>query len=341
MSVITERDASLDRRTHLPSTTCDRAGPPAFPWAYSGGVILGLLLMEAVGGLAYAAAMGLIGIVVLSIIYMRGDRSQRTGLLHRHIDRLDLATIVGIYALVTVFYRIAFVVIDNNDLLLFASFAVGLLIGVAGPVAYTIWIRERPLASLGLSMTDLPRVALLALTFAAVQFAITLWGYDLPGTRGWVTLLGMALMVGIFESIFFRGFVQGRLQASFGAAPAVFGSALLYGIYHVGYGMGFEDTVFLAGLGIVYALAYLTVGNVLVLWPLLTPLGNLYAQLESGELIGRLPWAALLGFADVMAVMATIVWVAHRHERKRRLAPGLSHPAVERGQGDGLYAHTP
>ena len=137
----------------------------------------------------------------------------------------------------------------------------------------------------------------------------------------------MALMVGVFEAVFFRGFVQGRLQASFGAAPAVFGAALLYGWYHFGYGMGLEEMFFLSGLGIVYALAYLTVGNVLVLWPLLTPLGSLFAQLESGELTGRLPWAALLGFADVIAVMAAVIWFAHRHER--RLAPEAVPPPRE------------
>lgn len=84
--------------------------------------------------------------------------------------------------------------------------------------------------------------------------------------------------------------------------------------------MGREELLFLSGLGIVYALAYLTVENVLVLWPLLTPLGNLFAQLESGDLAGRLPWAALLGFVDVIAVMATLIWFAHRHERKRSSA---------------------
>ena len=100
----------------------------------------------------------------------------------------------------------------------------------------------------------------------------------------------------------------------------MFGTALLYGIYHVGYGMGFQEIVFLSGLGIVYAVAYLTVENALVLWPLLTPLGNLYAQLESGELIDRLPWTALLGFADVMGLFALALWWAHRYERKHRTA---------------------
>ena len=40
-------------------------------------------------------------------------------------------------------------------------------------VVYTVWIRGRSSASLGLSLTNLPRVVVLALVFAAVQFSIT------------------------------------------------------------------------------------------------------------------------------------------------------------------------
>jgi len=272
MPLVAEREISPDQRTHLLPAPSGRAHPALLP-AYSGAVVVGRLLMALFGGLAYAITAALVGGAVFLSVYVTGDRPQRTGLFHRTVDQRDLLAILGIYAIVIAFYRVAFVVIDNNDMLLLLSFAAGLLVGVAGPVIYTVWLRERPLASLGLSLTNLPRVAALALVFAAVQFSITLWGYDLPGTRDWVTLVGMALMVGVFESVFFRGFVQGRLQASYGAAPAVFGAALLYGWYHLGYSMGLEEMFFLSGLGIVYALAYLTVGNVLVLWPLLTPLG--------------------------------------------------------------------
>jgi membrane protease YdiL (CAAX protease family) len=278
MPLVAEREISPDRRAHLLPAPSGRAHPPLLP--YSGAVVVGLLLMTLFGGLAYAITAALVAVAVFLYVYVTGHRPQRTALFHRRVDQRDLLAILGIYAIVIAFYRVAFVVIDNNDMLLFLSFAAGLLVGVAGPVIYTVWMRERSLASLGLSLTNLPRVAALALVFAAVQFSITLWGYELPGTRDWVTLVGMALMVGVFESVFFRGFVQGRLQASFGAAPAVFGAALLYGWYHFGYGMGLEEMFFLSGLGIVYALAYLTVENVLVLWPLLTPLGSVRSARE-------------------------------------------------------------
>jgi hypothetical protein len=38
-----------------------------------------------------------------------------------------------------------------------------------------------------------------------MQLVNTILGYPLPSAREWVPLLVMALMVGAFESIFFRG----------------------------------------------------------------------------------------------------------------------------------------
>jgi len=49
------------------------------------------------------------------------------------------------------------------------------------------------------------------------------------------------------------------------------GAALLYGLYHVGYGMGGADIVFLVGLGVVYAVVFALARNVIAIWPLLTP----------------------------------------------------------------------
>jgi hypothetical protein len=125
----------------------------------------------------------------------------------------------------------------------------------------------------------------------------------------------MSLVVGLFEAIFFRGFIQNRLEASFGTGPAIAGAALLYSLYHVGYGMGVEEMWFLFGLGVVYAVIFRLTTNILVLWPLLTPLGAFFNNLEAGDI--ELPWASIAGFADVAAVMAVAIWLANRSIRKR------------------------
>jgi len=56
----------------------------------------------------------------------------------------------------------------------------------------------------------------------------------------------------------------------------------------------------------------------LVLWPLLTPLGSFFNNLNSGEI--QLPWEAILGFADVLGLMAAAVWCGRRRLRKARQA---------------------
>ena len=122
--------------------------------------------------------------------------------------------------------------------------------------------------------------------------------------------------MGAFETVFFRGFVQDRLRASFGQGAGVAGGAVLYGLYHVGYGMAVPEMAFLTGLGVVYGVAYALVRNVLVLWPLLTPLGSFFSNLSGAEF--ELPWASILGFVDVLGLMAAAIWLAVRHRRRQK-----------------------
>ena len=65
----------------------------------------------------------------------------------------------------------------------------------------------------------------------------------------------------------------------------------------------------------VYAVAYRLVENILVLWPLLTPIGGWFATMDAGDI--ELPWASLLGFADVLGLMALVIWLASKHQRRR------------------------
>jgi CAAX protease family protein len=230
------------------------------------------------------------------------------------VDLIDPAAVIGGYVGVVVLFRVAFTVFTTDNVLgLFLCFAAGMLLGVVGPVFYTVWGRRRPMQSLGLGTHQLRPTLAMGLVLAAAQFGVTFLGYSMPAPGQWVPLLGMSLVVGLFEAVFFRGFVQGRLEESFGAAPAVAGAAVLYGAYHVGYGMGVSELWFLLALGVVYAVAYRLTTNVLILWPLLTPMGAFFNNLGNGDI--DLPWASLLGFADVALLMAAAIWFAHRRER--------------------------
>jgi uncharacterized protein len=208
---------------------------------------------------------------------------------------------------------------------LFLCYAAGLILGVVGPVIYTVWRRGRPLADLGLTRKNWRQAVGLGLILGAVQFFLTLYGYRLPAPVDWVPLLAMSLMVGLFEAIFFRGFIQTRLSASFGPIPGVIAAAILYALYHVGYGMGLAEMAFLFALGFVYGVAYACVNNVLVLWPVLIPLGSFFDNVRSGGI--ELPWAAIAGFVDVMAIMLTVILLARRRER-RKLDQPVTQPPI-------------
>ena len=269
--------------------------------------LVSLLALAAVDLEVWAALVILAGVALACVPALRPRADTQ-------VDLIDLAAVMGAYVGVVVLFRVAFTVFTTDNVLgLFLCFAAGLLLGVVGPVFYTVWGRRRPLRSLGLGTHQLRPTLAMGLVLAAAQFAVTFVGYSMPAPEQWVPLLGMSLVVGLFEAVFFRGFVQGRLEASFGAVPAVAGAAVLYGAYHVGYGMGVSELWFLLALGVVYAVAYRLTTNVLILWPLLTPMGAFFNNLDNGEI--DLPWASLLGFADVVLLMAAAIWFAHRKER--------------------------
>jgi membrane protease YdiL (CAAX protease family) len=235
------------------------------------------------------------------------------------IDKADLLVVGAIYVAVVALFKVAFGVFGTGQVAgLFIFFGLGMLVGVVGPLVYVVWIRHRSLSSIGIGLHNIRSTAALALVFGAVQFSVTLWGYQLPAPVDWIPLLLMSLTVGFFEAVFFRGFVQGTLERSIGVAPAVIAAAALYSLYHLGYGMGPSDMLFLFGLGVVYTAAYRITANVLAIWPLLTPLGGFFSQLKAGEMTGLLPWVSMLGFADVLAVIAVAIWLTARHERRQR-----------------------
>lgn len=287
-------------------------------FAWSGWVVFSLLMLPVVEGWAYGLT---VAATALILAVVPGSLPR----VHLERRRSDLLAIGAFYVATVVLLRVAFVGFTTDHIPgLFLSFAAVLILGVAGPVIYTVWIRRGSLADLGIRSDNWREAAVLGLLFAGVQFSLTLWGFVWPSPSEWVPLLVMAMVVGVFESVFFRGFIQTRLESAFGPVGGVAGAATLYGLYHIGYGMGAEEILFLTGLGVVYAVAFALARNLIVLWPLLTPLGSFYATVDSGDV--DLPWASIAGFADVLAVMVVLLILAARHTRRTRSAPAAPTP---------------
>jgi uncharacterized protein len=288
---------------------------------WSAWVVAALLMLTLAAPIVYGTAVPLsallLALVPGSVPHGKGS-----------VDRRDLAVIALLYVGVVALFRLAFGYFTISSVTgLFLCFAAGMVLGVVGPIVYTVWFRSRSIRTLGFRADCWRQAALLGVLFAAVQFSITLIGFDLPADPvDWVPLLVMSLIVGLFEAVFFRGFVQTRLESSFGRVAGVGGAAALYSLYHVGYGMPPNEMIFLFGLGVVYAVAFTIVHHLLVVWPLLTPLGGFFANVRVQSF--ELPWMSILGFVDVLAVMVIAVIIAIRHERHRTAS---STPAVASG----------
>jgi len=253
---------------------------------------------------------------------------------HPSIDRRDVIAVALFYGGVVGLLRLAFVVFTpDRPVGFWLTFGAGILLGVVGPIVQQVWTRRRGLSSLGITRLHLPEALTLGLILAIAQFAGMIWGHELGEFTDWAPLLGISLVVGFFEVFFFRGFVQTRLEASLGTGPSVGGVAVLYAIYHLGYGVEPAGLWLLFGLGIVYAIAYRLVENIFVLWPLVTPL-NLFFNVEAVDV--DLQWSSVATIAAIGVAMIAVTLWANRHIKGRyaTLAPV---PSADTPPSDGSH----
>lgn len=194
------------------------------------------------------------------------------------------------------------------------------LFGVGLPVWWMVWRRGRSVADLGVTGRLLGLSLLLQLAFAAVQYYFTLSRAEIPEMSALWPLVALALTIGFFEALFWRGWVQLRLEESFGILPGIVLGSALYALYHIGYGMNWSEIGFLFIIGLVYASIFRITKSVFILWPLLQPMGQLTTLLNDGL---SLPPLATLGFLEALGVMIAILIFMPRIYRRRKERPQL------------------
>ena len=189
------------------------------------------------------------------------------------------------------------------------------LFGIGLPLYWMVVVRKRPLSDLGLTTQRLALSLGLQVVFFFVVNVPRLLDFQLPSWQQFLPLLTLALTIGFFEAVFWRGWVQLRLEESFGMISGILIASLLYSLYHIGYGMPSSEMVFLFFIGIMFAAVFRLTRSVLILWPIFQPTGQLITLLSDGL---PLPLLAALGFVEVLAVMFGLVWLANRYIKKQR-----------------------
>jgi hypothetical protein len=174
-------------------------------------------------------------------------------------------------------------------------------------------IQRRTLADLGITTRWLALSLVLQLIFAALQYMGTLARAELPPFEEFLPLIALALAIGFFEAVFWRGWVLLRLEESFGTIPAILVGSVLYSLYHIGYAMPASELVFLFFIGLMFAIVFRLTKSIFILWPVFQPMGQLVILVKDGL---ELPLLASLGFFEVLILMLVLVWLAARYEKK-------------------------
>jgi len=233
----------------------------------------------------------------------------------------DLLVVALSWVLVVGALHTATVVVGSDvwgGMAYFVLYAVvgAMLFGVGLPLYWMVIVRKRPLSDLGFTTRWLGVSLVLQLVFAAFQFMGTLAKAQLPPFEEFLPLLALALCIGFFEAVFWRGWVLLRLEESFGTIPAILLGSALYATYHIGYGMPSDEMIFLFFIGIMFALVFRLTKNIFILYPVFQPMGQLVTLIKDGL---RLPVLASVGFIEVLIVMIILVGFAGRYWKKHSM----------------------
>jgi len=230
---------------------------------------------------------------------------------------VDLVAVGVSWVLVVASLSIAtYVVTPANGIPYFLVYAVigAAGFGVAFPTWWMVWHRKRTIADLGVTAKLLGLSIVIQLVLAAFQYSQTLSRAALPATSALLPLVALSLSIGLFEAIFWRGWVLLRLEEAFGFIPALLLGSALYALYHIGYGMGWAEMGFLFIIGLIYGAVFRITKSIFILWPLLQPMGQLTTLIKDGL---TLPPLAALGFLEALIAMVVVLFIGWRYAAKR------------------------
>jgi membrane protease YdiL (CAAX protease family) len=184
------------------------------------------------------------------------------------------------------------------------------LCGVGIPLYWMVVVKKRPLSDLGLTFRNWKLSLVIQIALTLLVNVPRMLQLNIPPFQQFFPLLCMALAIGFFEAVFWRGWVQLRLEEAFGIIPSIVIASALYAVYHIGYGMSTSEMVFLFFIGLMFAATFRITKSILVLWPLFQPGGQLITLVSTGL---SLPFMAFFGFVDALALMLFLVWWANKY----------------------------
>ncbi|PKM79220.1 MAG: hypothetical protein CVU88_06920 [Firmicutes bacterium HGW-Firmicutes-13] len=187
--------------------------------------------------------------------------------------------------------------------------------GIGLPVFWMVFKQKRPISDLGITTKNLVLSLILQVIFTIIVLPGGFAELEIPPFAELLPIICLALTIGFFEAVFWRGWVLQRLEEAFGFIPAALLGSALYAAYHIGYDMPLDEMLFLFFIGLMYAIAFRITGSIFILWPVFQPGGQLITLVKEGL---SLPLLASVGFLEVFIVMVVLIWLSSRYLKKSR-----------------------
>lgn len=122
------------------------------------------------------------------------------------------------------------------------------------------------------------------------------------------TLMTMTVILwtGVFEVIFFYGFLRTLFERAFGLIPAILLAALFYSFHHVGFQPEFLQLFF---VGIMYAAVYRTGSSALLIYPFYWGVGAIYNVLIQSREVSSIMYPEIRSLYLSVLIIIILAWV--------------------------------
>jgi len=124
-------------------------------------------------------------------------------------------------------------------------------------------------------------------------------------TKTLMTMI-VILCTGVFEVIFFYGFLRTLFERAFGVIPAILLAAVFYSFHHIGFQPEFLQLFF---VGVMYAAVYRTGNSVLLIFPFFWGVGALYNVLIQSQKVSSIMYPGIRSLYLSVFVLLILAYV--------------------------------
>ena len=199
-------------------------------------------------------------------------------------------------------------------------------IGFAFPLYYTLIVKKNSLSTLGLTKNRIVISLILNFVLAALlllQFineANVPWKEILLNSKAVIPIMYI-FMAGIFEIVFFYGFLFYCFEDAFGIIPGILLTAIFYSFHHAGFQPEFFKLFF---VGVMYASVFRITRNVLIVFPFFWGVGATWDVLVNfgaqESLDGAFTLVKTISILVLMVLFTTFLIISNGHKKIKRVS---------------------